>query len=131
MADKVQGIPVIDFGPFLEGTETEQRAVASQMRQASGDWGFFYLAHCGMPADRLAQAFAASKDFFGLPLEEKQAVAWQSAESNRGYVGIKRERLDPSRPGDLKEAFNLAPEQPEPDAPGTSGPRGTRNSRRP
>ncbi|WP_372971778.1 isopenicillin N synthase family dioxygenase [Marinobacter sp.] len=116
MADKVQGMPVIDFGPFLEGAEVEQRAVADQMRQASREWGFFYLAHCGMPADRLAQTFATSKDFFALPTEEKQAVAWQNAESNRGYVGIRRERLDPSRPGDLKEAFNLAPDQSEPGA---------------
>ena len=27
-------------------------------------------------------------------------------------MGIKREKLDPARPGDLKEAFNLAPERP-------------------
>jgi isopenicillin N synthase-like dioxygenase len=117
MADQAkEGIPVIDFGPFLDGSQVDQQAVAEQMRQASRDWGFFYLANCGMPAEWLAEAFAASKAFFALPTDEKNRVAWQSAESNRGYVGIKRERLDPSRPGDLKEAYNLAPEQPEPDA---------------
>lgn len=53
----------------------------------------------------------------------KSAVAWEGAASNRGYVGLGRERLDPDRPGDWKEAFNIAAETPAspgarwPDAP--------------
>ncbi|ONM43456.1 hypothetical protein BXT89_12585 [Halopseudomonas pachastrellae] len=105
-------IPVIDFSPFINGDTAARAAVAQQMRQASSAWGFFYLSGCGMPADQLAEAFAASKAFFALPDDDKQAIAWQNAESNRGYVGVRRERLDDSKPGDLKEAFNLAPEQP-------------------
>lgn len=116
MSGDVLEIPVIDFAPFLSGSESERQDVAGKMRQASQEWGFFYLSGCGMPDQELERAFAASKSFFGLPLADKQEVAWQSAESNRGYVGIKREKLDPSRPGDLKEAFNLAPEQSGPDA---------------
>ncbi|MDJ0596479.1 MAG: 2OG-Fe(II) oxygenase family protein [Pleurocapsa sp. MO_226.B13] len=30
--------------------------------------------------------------------------------SNRGYVGVGRERLDDSKPGDLKEAYNIGKE---------------------
>ncbi|MGM0570254.1 isopenicillin N synthase family dioxygenase [Marinobacter sp.] len=116
MLEGTPEIPVIDFAPFLEGTASSRQAVATEMRQASREWGFFYLANCGMPEKQLAEAFAASKAFFSLPVEAKNRVAWQNAESNRGYVGIKRERLDPARPGDLKEAFNLAPEQPGPGA---------------
>ncbi len=116
MADEDLGIPVIDFAPFLNGTEADRKAVAVQMRQASQQWGFFYLSGYGMPEEKLEEAFTSSRAFFGLPLELKQQVAWQNAESNRGYVGIKREKLDPSRLGDLKEAFNLAPERPEPGA---------------
>ncbi|MFW5824141.1 MAG: 2-oxoglutarate and iron-dependent oxygenase domain-containing protein, partial [Marinobacter sp.] len=124
MSESAPEIPVIDFGPFLEGSASSRQAVAMEMRQASREWGFFYLANCGMPEAQLAEAFAASRAFFSLPVEEKNRVAWQNAESNRGYVGIKRERLDPTRPGDLKEAFNLAPEQPEPGAPRNQWPAG-------
>ena len=106
----MDSIPVIDFSPFIDGDAAARAEVARQMRQASSDWGFFYLSGCGMPAEQLAEAFAASKAFFALPDDDKQAIAWQNAESNRGYVGVRRERLDPSKPGDLKEAFNLAPE---------------------
>lgn len=114
MGGETDSIPVIDFQPFLEGGAEGRQAVARAMRQASAEWGFFYLANCGMPADLLARAFAASQEFFALPDAIKESVAWQNAESNRGYVGIRREKLDPSRPGDLKEAFNMAPEYPDP-----------------
>ena len=110
MAEHQASIPVIDFSPFINGTEVERQAVAAKMRQASSDWGFFYLAGCGMPEASLRQAFADSQALFELSDDAKQAVAWQNAESNRGYVGVRRERLDPSKPGDLKEAFNLAPD---------------------
>ena len=110
MAEHQASIPVIDFSPFINGTEAERQAVAAKMRQASSDWGFFYFAGCGMPEASLRQAFADSKALFELSDDAKQAVAWQNAESNRGYVGVRRERLDPSKPGDLKEAFNLAPD---------------------
>lgn len=112
MAEQQSAIPVIDFSPFINGNSAEREAVAAQMRQASSDWGFFYLAGCGMPQDSLERAFDNSKALFELSDDAKQAVAWQNAESNRGYVGVRRERLDPTKPGDLKEAFNLAPEQP-------------------
>jgi len=113
-----QRIPVIDFGPFLRGGVAERKAVAERMRQASGEWGFFYLANHGLPAEVLARSFRASREFFALPQEEKAQVAWQSAISNRGYVAVRRERLDPSKPGDLKEAFNAGPEPAAPLPPG-------------
>ena len=53
---------------------------------------------------RCAQTFTCAQTFFDLPLSEKQEVAWSSENSNRGYVGMERERLDESKPGDLKEA---------------------------
>jgi len=124
MPDNELEIPVIDFKPFLDGSESSRQAVAAQMRKASKEWGFFYLANCGMPEAELADAFVASRQFFALPVEEKNQVAWQNAESNRGYVGVRRERLDPERPGDLKEAFNLAPDLPEPGAPRNLWPAG-------
>ncbi|MAM00132.1 MAG: hypothetical protein CL583_16965 [Alteromonadaceae bacterium] len=117
-------IPIIDFGPFMSGFYGDRKLVAERMRKASTDWGFFYLANCGMAADSLTQAFMASRQFFALPLAEKNLVAWQNAESNRGYVGVKRERLDPARPGDLKEAFNLAPEEPGAGVPKNRWPQG-------
>ena len=103
-------IPVIDFGPFLHGGAEDRKKVAQAMRQASADWGFFYLSNHGVPDALLRRSFEASRSFFALPYEKKMGVAWQNASSNRGYVAVRRERLDASKPGDLKEAFNAGPE---------------------
>ena len=61
MSGGVLEIPVIDFAPFLGGSESERQSVAAKMRQASQEWGFFYLSGCGMPDEALERAFAASK----------------------------------------------------------------------
>ena len=106
-------LPVIDFSPFIKGTEQDQKDVANKMRNASSTIGFFMLKNIGIPPSAVADAFETSKNFFSLPLQEKQALAWEHAESNRGYIGIKRETLDPTQQSDLKEAFNLGTRQTE------------------
>lgn len=102
-------IPIVDFAPF-SGDAADRQRVAEQIFQACHRVGFLYLKNHGIPQAQIGQAFARSRQFFDLPLAEKQAVAWSSEFSNRGYVGLERERLDEAQPGDLKEAFNLGKE---------------------
>jgi len=49
--------------------------------------------------------FDLSRQYFAKPDEEKLSLA-REAELNIGYVAVERERLDPTKKGDLKEAFN-------------------------
>ncbi len=103
-------IPVIDFSPFLKDDPDGKQDVAQAIYRACHEVGFLYLKHHGVPHGAIAQAFDQSKQFFALPLEEKLTVAWANEASNRGYVGVERERLDETKPGDLKEAFNVGRE---------------------
>ncbi len=103
-------IPVIDFEPFIDGDVVAQQAVSRQIYQACHEIGFMYLKNPGIPPSLIEQMFEQAKQFFALPLEIKNQVAWSSAFSNRGYVGVERERLDQDKPGDLKEAFNVGKE---------------------
>ncbi len=100
-------IPVIDFSPFLEDDPDGKQRVAQMIYRACHEVGFMYLKNHGIPEGVIAQAFEQSQQFFALPMEEKQKIAWSSETSNRGYIGIERERLDEHQPGDLKEAFNV------------------------
>ena len=100
-------IPVIDFEPFISGDAVGQQAVSRQIFQACHEIGFMYLKNPGIPPSLIEQVFEQTKQFFNLPLEIKNQVAWANAFSNRGYVGVERERLDQDKPGDLKEAFNV------------------------
>lgn len=103
-------IPIIDFAPFVADHPTGKAQVAEEIYQACHQVGFLYLKNHGIPPVAIAQAFEQSQQFFALPLAEKQKIAWSSECSNRGYIGTERERLDETKPGDLKEAFNLGKE---------------------
>ncbi|WP_026731186.1 isopenicillin N synthase family dioxygenase [Fischerella sp. PCC 9605] len=101
-------IPVIDFSLFTNGDAIAKQTVVEQIYQACHEIGFMYLQNHGMSQNLIEQVFTQSKNFFNLPLEVKQQFAWSDEYSNQGYVGIERERLNPNKPGDLKEAFNVS-----------------------
>jgi isopenicillin N synthase-like dioxygenase len=100
-------LPIINFSEFLTGNAEQKLRVAKTMRDASETIGFFMLSHVGISSENVSSAFEASKMFFDLPSDEKSKISWENAESNRGYVAVKREALDPTQKSDLKEAFNV------------------------
>ena len=64
-------IPVIDFGPYFAGEPGALERVAAETRYACENIGFFYALGHGVPEELIDDAFAASKRFHALPLEEK------------------------------------------------------------
>jgi isopenicillin N synthase-like dioxygenase len=103
-------IPVIDLDCFVSGDAYLCQNVAQEIYQACHEIGFMYLKNPGISPTLIEEIFIEMKQFFKLPFEVKNKVAWSDAVSNRGYVGVERERLDPDKPGDLKEAFNVGKE---------------------
>ncbi|HYX16215.1 MAG TPA: 2-oxoglutarate and iron-dependent oxygenase domain-containing protein [Nostoc sp.] len=100
-------IPIIDLTAFSNGDTITRQNIIKQIYQACHEIGFMYLQNSGISKDLIKQIFSYSKSFFNLPLEVKQKQAWSNEFNNTGYVGLERERLDPNKPGDLKEAFNI------------------------
>src|SRR5262249_45504112 len=49
-------------------------AVATKVRRACEEVGFFYMAGHGVPQAVIADGFAASREFHALPLEEKMRL---------------------------------------------------------
>lgn len=109
-------LPIIDFSDF-ERDPAAQRAIAQHIDAACRHTGCFYLRGHGLPPAQLAALFAQCRAFFALPLAQKQAAAWTTAQSNRGYGQLGRERLNPDRPTDYKETYNIGCERDTPDAP--------------
>jgi isopenicillin N synthase-like dioxygenase len=107
---KLEEIPIIDFGLFAEGDVATRQNVAQAIYDACHTVGFLYLQNHGIAVALIDRIFQQSQAFFALPLDRKQDLAWSSEFSNRGYVGLKRERLNPQRPGDAKECFNIGKE---------------------
>ena len=111
MSTTLVQIPVIDFAPFLGGDVAERQTVVEQVYHACHNIGFMYLKNSGISLNLIDQIFVQTQQFFDLPFEVKHQLAWSDEFSNRGYIGVERERLDTNRPGDLKEAFNVGKEE--------------------
>ena len=109
-------IPIVDVTPLAAGPRGTAR-VAAELGRACRGVGFFYVTGHGVPPATRAATFAAADAFFALEPAVKHAVGIDRSPHNRGYVGFGTETLDPDRPADLKEAFNvgleLAADDPE------------------
>ena len=106
-------IPLIDFGPFLNGTTVDQQRVADEIGDACRNVGFFYLINHGVSQSLLDRVFAQSKRFFAMPVEEKMKLRKPHSDFVTGYNELYREKI--SRLGDYKEAFDFMRELPADD----------------
>ncbi len=79
-----KAIPIIDYGPFFANERGALPWLAAQVRQACEKVGFFYALNHGVPQPLIDRAFAASRRFHALPLEQKLALRLN--QNNIGYL---------------------------------------------
>jgi isopenicillin N synthase-like dioxygenase len=79
-------IPVIDFGPLFAGEPGALGRLAPQVRQACEEVGVFYASGHFVPEALIERAFAASRRFHALPLDEKLKLRLNG--NNIGYLPI-------------------------------------------
>jgi isopenicillin N synthase-like dioxygenase len=79
-------IPVIDFGPYFAGEAGALDRLVPQLRHACENIGFFYALNHGVDDAVVDRAFAASRRFHALPLDEKLALKLN--ENNIGYLPV-------------------------------------------
>lgn len=100
-------LPVIDLAPLLANVEGGLETVAKELGKAARETGFFYVRNHGVSRDLIEKTFDAAHELFALPIDAKSALSRDFYSTNRGYVPMEGENLDPSKPSDLKEAFNI------------------------
>ena len=100
-------IPVIDIAPLLAGAPHEMKDVARRIGRACRDLGFFYVTEHGIARETVAGVFEAAVAFFAAPGPVKEAASFTGPSSNRGFIRLGGETLDPGKPPDVKEAFNI------------------------
>jgi isopenicillin N synthase-like dioxygenase len=94
------GLPIIDM-------TADETTLAARIGDAARNIGFFYITGHGIDPALIAAVFAEARRFFALPGKVKRRQSIRRPPHNRGYVAIEEESLDPSKPADLKEAFNI------------------------
>jgi len=117
---KLLDVPVIDFTPFREGGLDARLQVAQAVDRACRDIGFLVISGHGVSDNLIERTRAVSREFFDLPLAEKQRVARPAKDVTRGYIGMDEESLarsrDPEAYGsDLNESLMIGPVDPPPD----------------
>ncbi|MEM6711040.1 MAG: 2-oxoglutarate and iron-dependent oxygenase domain-containing protein [Pseudomonadota bacterium] len=111
----VQSLPVIDIGGFGEGNEMHDGAIATALRSACEDKGFFYVVGHGISPEIIATLRTQSETFFSKTLEEKEAVSKDMSPCNRGYERLAAQTLEKGAPPDQKEGYYIGVEVAEDD----------------
>ena len=118
-----------DLSPFATGESLPSYArdhTAAAIDETLCETGFLLVTGHGV-ADNVRHAyFDAMRDFFALPIEQKEAIAIGKSDCHRGYVGFETESLDGALAGgsanepvagDLKETLDTGidhrPDHPE------------------
>jgi len=104
--------------PTFNLPDFEQRvaALGHELGRAARDTGFFCITGHGIAPLLVNEMFTQSTQFFAQILAAKDALSIRHSPHNRGYVALGEERLDASKPGDVKAAFNIGLDLP-PDDP--------------
>ncbi|WP_179526766.1 2OG-Fe(II) oxygenase [Ectopseudomonas composti] len=103
----MNSLPIIDIAPLYADDASAWPAVAEAIDRACRDWGFFYIVGHPISAERIDDLLSAAKTFFTLPADDKLKIDITQTAHHRGYGAIATEQLDPSKPSDLKETFDM------------------------
>jgi isopenicillin N synthase-like dioxygenase/ADP-ribose pyrophosphatase YjhB (NUDIX family) len=111
-----RGIPIIDLG-LLRGPEPAEET--ARLRAALHETGFLYVTGHGVAPSIVDGVFAAARDFFALPLDDRLAIDEVNSPHFRGYTQLgneltqgradQRDQLDV---GPEREALELGPDDP-------------------
>lgn len=96
-------IPVIDMTGLRCGKDSHALEVASNLRKACEDVGFFYVENHGVSEDVIAAANSAAIRFFASPLEEKLRVTINT--SHHGFIKVGEAKMYDGAKIDLKESY--------------------------
>ena len=103
-------LPIIDVSGLRSDDHHAQQGVAAQLRAACEERGFFYITGHGVDATLIDAVFAASRQFFDLPMADKLAVDKKLSSCNRGYEPLRAQTLEAGGLPDLKESFYIGAE---------------------
>ena len=111
-------VPVIDVAPFLGGSAEDKRRVATQIREACEEIGFFSVVGHGVPATAFDDLRREVMAFFALPEAERERVAQPASKVSRGYSAFANRALAYSMgdatPPDLQQSYAMGPIDPPP-----------------
>jgi isopenicillin N synthase-like dioxygenase len=102
-------LPILDLSR-LDAGESEAAAFRSELRQATHEFGFFYLVGHGVPAELQESVIRTARAFFDLPDADKLAIENLKSPHFRGYTRVGGELTRGAV--DWREQIDIGPERP-------------------
>lgn len=89
-------LPIINISAFLDPAASSQacQETANAINRACMDFGFFYVTGHGIPTSKLDEIISLARQFFYLPIEEKNKIkrhhagGLEGGDGARGYQGM-------------------------------------------
>ncbi len=111
MARKFDRVPELSLKAFTHGAPSERQDFIDALIEGFQYFGFIILKDHAVSRDLLKRAYAQSKAFFDLPVDEKRRFA-RGGDGQRGYTPFGKEHAKTSTVGDLKEFWHVGREFP-------------------
>lgn len=80
-------IPIIDLSSIDQSLEA-RKAIASKVRAAAENTGFFYIKNHGISEELLQDALSQAKTFFAQPIEKKESASSKRLNNPDGWQGL-------------------------------------------
>lgn len=113
--ETISGIPLVDFAAMSVEHDTissysdeQVQEIAKQIHQAFSSVGFVYLKNHGISEDTVEGTFGVMDKFFTLSKNLKKKYGKKDELDSNGWEALEREITDPTKPGDLKESFDIS-----------------------
>lgn len=108
--DAIEGdIPLIDLAEYFEsGERSALETVASQLKVACEETGFFSITGHGIAAEQLDTTFGQTRRFHALGIDDKRSILMDRADwpvGGVGYLPLKNRKLPARDTGNVNEAF--------------------------
>lgn len=101
-------LPVLDLSR-LDAGGTEAASFRNELREATHDYGFFYLTGHGVPQELIDRVMSTSRAFFALPEADKLAIENVKSPHFRGYTRVGGELTQGKV--DWREQIDVGPER--------------------
>jgi len=107
-------LPVLDITHYLANPCSDKaREFVDQLRATCHGPGFFYLTGHGVNHQLNQNVLNIAKQFFELPLSEREALSIVNSAHFRGYTVLKNERTNGRI--DWRDQIDVGPEEPAPE----------------
>ncbi|TVY64183.1 1-aminocyclopropane-1-carboxylate oxidase [Lachnellula suecica] len=98
-------IPIIDISPIYSSHLSDRKALASTLRAAAVNTGFFYIKNHGIEEEIIANAKKQLLTFFKQDEEAKMKISSAQSKYFNGYKGPRLTNISPSEGIDVKETM--------------------------